>query len=214
MTTHETNLDRRVYAAATLHLEMGNEAFDADGARFVCNRQFPHIYDANHVTHVRCESGPDIERLLARAEQEYDHCGHRRFDVDPWTPPAFVARLVLEGYAAGEGLQLVLEGELRAQPTPCDIRRVETEEQWVVSDVLHEMDWVERCQRLGRPVDLSVPAAFAALRRTTPGDIAHWRTPMGSPSRMPGRGPGLMLLAWSKTCLRTRTTGIVASPRR
>lgn len=168
------DLARRVYAAVTGNLELGNEAYDADGARFVRNRELPSIYDANHVTHVRCESASDIERLLARVEREYAHCRHRRFDIDPWTPPAFVARLVLEGYASREDLELVLEGELRAQPRPCDIRRVETEEQWASSGVLHEMDWGERCERLGRMPDPSVPAAFAALRRATSNDIAYW----------------------------------------
>ena len=174
MTTHEAELARRVHAAVTGNLELGNEAFDADGARFVRNRELPNIYDANHVTHVRCESAFDIERLLARVEQEYAHFRHRRFDIDPWTPPAFVARLVLEGYASEEDLELVLEGELRSQPGPCDIRRVETEEQWASSGVLHEMDWVERCERLGRPPDPAVPAGFAALRRTTPPDLRYW----------------------------------------
>ena len=192
MTSHETDLARRVYAAAAGNLELGNQAHDADGARFVRNRELPNIYDANHVTHVRCESESDIERLLARVEREYAHCRHRRFDVDPWTPPAFVARLVLVGYTSEEDLELVLEGELRAQPRPCDIRRVETEEQWAASGVLHEIDWIERCERLGRPADPAVPAAFAALRRTTPPELRYWMAYVdGSPVAYAWSWPGV-----------------------
>ncbi len=167
-------LARRVYAAASRALELGNETLKVDGARFVRNRRHAQIYDANHVTYITCESDSAVDRLLARAEREYAHCRHRRFDIVPWTPPSFVARLVLDGYTSEDDLELVLEGQLRAEPGSCDIRRVETEEQWVASDALHEMDWLERCERLGRRPDPAVPGGFAALRRTTPPELRYW----------------------------------------
>lgn len=174
MASDRSSLARRVYASHSRSLEWANETFEADGARFVRNRDHPNIFDANHVSHATCESERDIERLFARVEREYAHCPHRRFDVDPWTPPAFVARLTLDGYVADEDLLLVLEGELQARPAPCDIRRVETEEQWAGSAALHELDWLERWKRLGRTPEPSVPGAFAALRRKSPPDVAYW----------------------------------------
>ena len=174
MSLDGSSLAWRAYASYSHSLELANETFDADGARIVRNRGHANIYDANHVSHVTCESESDIERLLARVEQEYTHCRHRRFDVDPWTPSEFVSRLVLEGYSADEDLLLVLEGDLHARPAWCDIRRVESEEQWAASSELHEMDFVERCRRLGRTPDPSVPEAFAALRRATSADVAYW----------------------------------------
>lgn len=174
MSSGRPSLARRVYTSHSRSLELANETFEADGARFVRNRQYANIYDANHVAHVTCESDAQIDRLLARADTEYACCRHRRFDVDPWTPPQFVARLVLDGYSAEEDLLLVLEGELQESPEPRDVRRVVTAEQWVASDALHETDWLERCRRLGRTPDPSVPAAFAAIRRGAPADVAYW----------------------------------------
>ncbi len=174
MPPDRSSLAWRVYAGHSRSLELASETFEADGARFVRNRDHANIYDANHVSHVTCDSEPDIERLLARVEREYAGYRHRRFDVNPWTPPAFVARLTLDGYVAEEDLLLVLEGELRARPAASDIRRVETEEQWAASDALHELDWLERQERLGRTPDPSVPAAFAALRRASAAEIACW----------------------------------------
>src|SRR5258706_13767326 len=50
----QSELTQRASDTAAAYLALGCEAFEADGARFVRNRNWPLIYDANHVSHVRC----------------------------------------------------------------------------------------------------------------------------------------------------------------
>ena len=88
------------------------------------DRRLPDIWEANRVTTVAVVSDEAIEGVLARAEREYAGFGHRRFDLDFTTPPAFEARLVLEGYRAREFLVMVLEG-CRSQPRcPSPVPRI------------------------------------------------------------------------------------------
>ncbi|HEV8575138.1 MAG TPA: hypothetical protein VGR43_10580, partial [Dehalococcoidia bacterium] len=100
--THE--LVRQSLDVNAANLALGHETFEAEGATFVRNQTYRNIYDANHVTRVTASSPEEINRLLARAEQEYAHAGHRRYDVDFRTHPSFIARLVLERYERTDAL--------------------------------------------------------------------------------------------------------------
>jgi hypothetical protein len=93
-------MDSLVAAALAVNqdnLALGNEVFDAAGARFIRNGAFPSIWDANHVDHVTAASAAEIGTLLGRAEREFEGYPHLRFDLDARTPPEFEARLQLEG---------------------------------------------------------------------------------------------------------------------
>jgi ribosomal protein S18 acetylase RimI-like enzyme len=130
-------------------LGLGHEVFDADGARFVRDRRLPDIWEANRVTAVTAASHAAIDRLLARAEREYAELGHRRFDLDSTTPPAFEARLLLDGYQAREFLVMVLDGEWRGRVSAADIRPCTDAQAWAAYDALKRDDWRESAQRLG-----------------------------------------------------------------
>jgi GNAT superfamily N-acetyltransferase len=130
-------------------LALGHEVFDADGARFVRDRHLPDIWEANRVTAVTAASDAAIDRLLARAEREYAELGHRRFDLDSTTPPAFEARLLLDGYQAREFLVMVLDDEWRGRAGAADIRPCTDAEAWAAYDALKRDDWRESAQRLG-----------------------------------------------------------------
>jgi hypothetical protein len=83
----------------------------------VRDRPLPDIWEASRITAVIAASDEAIDRLLAQAEREYADFGHRRFDVDFTTPPAFEARLALDGYHAREFLVMVLDGDAaKARP--------------------------------------------------------------------------------------------------
>ncbi len=154
MPTDSTDdLTRRALAVNQALLALGHETFEAGGALFVRDRAVPRIRDANHVTAVTASTPQEVDRLLARAEREFAGFPHRRFDVDPGTPPAFQARLALEGYGRDEALVMVLEGEPRGEPQPCEIRPVEDEAGWAAHDQLHRLDWSEYTARLGRAGD-------------------------------------------------------------
>ena len=134
----DTELTARACETYGAYLALGNERFEAAGAKFVRNRANPTRYDANHVAHVRAETPREIDALLQRMETEFEGYTHRALYLDALTPPQFEARLVLDGgYRLNPGLELVLEGELQASPQPADIRLVQDESQW---QALYEME--------------------------------------------------------------------------
>ena len=121
---------------------LGHECFAAAGARFVRNTRWPWLLDANHVDTVTAQTPTEIDAVLARAEVEYAHCEQICFDLDARTPPEFEARLRLDGYAPRvEVIVSALEGELRADPKPFDIRPIEDEAGWEAWTTLHALDW-------------------------------------------------------------------------
>src|SRR3990170_218415 len=148
--TAMADLTRQALAVNQAFLALGNEVFEADGARFVRNREIPAIWDCNHVAHVRAATPEEIDRLLARADAEFGHLSYRRFDVDAYTPPEFEARLSHEGYRGGDALVMVLEGGPAGEPKPCEIRPIENEADWQAYEALPEIDWRDYVDRLGR----------------------------------------------------------------
>ncbi len=145
----ETDLARRALAVNQANLALGHETFTDDGGTFVRNRDFPRVYDANHVAHVTAATPDEIERLLARADSEFARCEHRAFHVDFLTPPAFEARLQLDGYQSSQALLMLLEGDVRGVPKPCNIRTVDNDGTWDAFRALHEHDWDEHAARTG-----------------------------------------------------------------
>ncbi len=144
------NLIRTALAVNAANLALGHEVFDAAGARFVRNRALPDIRDANHVTRITASSDEEIERLLARADAEFAGFPHRMFHVDYSTPPAFEARLQLDGYDRSESLVMLLEGALRVDTKPFEIKPVDGDSTWDEFHNLQRIGWAEYTSRLGR----------------------------------------------------------------
>jgi ribosomal protein S18 acetylase RimI-like enzyme len=159
------DLAARALDVDAVNLALGHETFEAGGARFVRNRSFPRIYDANHVNHVTADTPEAINHLLARVELEYEGYDHREFGVDYRTPPAFVSRLALEGYERRDSLVMLLEGDLAGDPPEHDIRSLDTEDGWCAYDELHAIDWKEHMERVKRTEDPSVPEQMRATHR-------------------------------------------------
>ena len=149
----------KAQAAAVVSQELsalGNERFEADGATFIRNRRFPEWRDANHAKYVTASTPREIDRLLERVEEEFEGFPHRRFDLEPDTPPDFQARLVLDGYSRMEDLIMLLEGELRGTAKPVDIRPVRADSDWDALAGLVELEWQEYRERTGdRSADAS-----------------------------------------------------------
>jgi ribosomal protein S18 acetylase RimI-like enzyme len=164
---------RRALATNRALLALGHETFEADGALFVRDRTVPATRDANHVTSITAAAAPaEIDRLLARAEREFAGFPHRRFDVEPDTPPEFEARLQLDGYEQSGALVMVLEGELRGEGGPCDIRPVESEEDWRAYGALHAVEFDEYRAAGGSRPDLR--DAMLRVRRLTSPPVRYW----------------------------------------
>ncbi|MGI8795209.1 MAG: GNAT family N-acetyltransferase [Acidimicrobiia bacterium] len=125
--TSDADLLRRVFDARAAYNELGNTVIAGSWARFVHSAETPNVHDANLVTRVWAGTDDEIDRVLARADEVYGDLRHRKVMIDPDTPAAFEARLVLDGYELHAHVELVLEGELRAPPdASVDVRRVES----------------------------------------------------------------------------------------
>jgi GNAT superfamily N-acetyltransferase len=170
----EVTLIDRVADTTAAYLAIGCEVFEAEGARFVRHRDWPLLYDANHVSHVRCQTEAELDRLLARMDVEFAGCSHRRLDLDPATPSFVSARLTLDGFAPDETLEFVLEGELRATPRPADIREITTDAGWAAYAELQEMDFRETRARQGQAFNPEVAAAFLEIKRSRMGVVRYW----------------------------------------
>lgn len=155
-----------VIATLLGYFELGNEVVPGEGARFVRNPACAEIYDANHGTAVRAATPEAIEAVLRRSDEVFAGQHHRTFKVDPGTPTAFEARLLLDGYAGEAELQLVLEGPLRADPPAVEIRPVDDPADWASLARLTRRDHEEEAAREGRaPHQASVTTAMVATKR-------------------------------------------------
>ena len=170
----KTTLASRALDVDAANLALGHETFEACGATFVRNRGYPLIYDANHVAQIRASTPEEIDSLLARVEQEYDHAAHREFGVDFRTPPAFVARLLLDGYERRDSLVMVLEGDLDARPSDIEIRPVETEDDWREYAALKKLDWLEHERRIKKAPEPAVGEALYAVARLKQPPVQYW----------------------------------------
>jgi GNAT superfamily N-acetyltransferase len=156
------------------NLALGNETFEAAGARFVRNVNVPDVWDANHVDRIRAATPGEIDALLDRARREYAHCHHLRFDVDPSTPPEFEARLQLDGYVAGEGLVSILEGDLVGHARTFDIREVGDASGWTAYGALKALNWAESRERMGQQPQPDVGRRFVAAERGKSPPRRYW----------------------------------------
>jgi GNAT superfamily N-acetyltransferase len=170
----QADLARRALAVNQANLALGHEVFAADGATFVRDTGHPRIYDANHVADITASTPEAIERLLARAETEFAHCGHRKFHTDFTTPPAFEARLQLEGYQLSQAPVMLLDGELQGTPRPCDIRPVDNDAAWAAFFALHQLDWSEYATRLGKSEDETVGIDMARTQALKSPPVRYW----------------------------------------
>jgi len=139
--------------------------FDVDGATYVRNTDVPDIYDANFVFGVTASEPDGIERVLARALAEYPHAAQLTFRIDPFSAPAFEARLVLEGYQRSEALVLVLDGQLRAPLVASDIRPIDDEAGWQAYETLKRLDFTEHATSDGRGHDAGIADRLALSNR-------------------------------------------------
>jgi len=122
---------QQIAATFAFQQSCGHASEDTSLARYVRSPALPDIWVANHVSLVRAQHAGEIDEVLERTEQALAHCAHRMFFVDALTPPAFVARLALDGYTElSPTLHMVLDGELRADRSQVELRAVERDDDW------------------------------------------------------------------------------------
>ena len=152
----------------------GHQVFEADGAVFVTNADFPKIHNANYVRSVTVSTPEGIARLVRRADREFESCGHRCFEVDFTTPPAFEARLVCDGYEPRDFVLMAAEHLLAGRPKPADLRLVSDPRGWIDAKRLKRLDWAEVQRKAGGPPLEIVGEHLADIARLKSPPALHW----------------------------------------
>ncbi len=167
----------RAYGTLESYYELGNDVQDEPLARFVRNDHAPRIWDVNYVSRVRAETEDEAAAVFRTADRVFHGLHHRVFHLDPWTPEAFAATLLLGGYELEDEVQLLLEGELELAHTPpaVDIRLVESDEDWTVLHRLARLDHEEQARRGMHPAfDEGVTAEMVATKRAKAPALHFW----------------------------------------
>jgi GNAT superfamily N-acetyltransferase len=167
----------RAYVTLEGYYELGAEVLDEQLARFVRNVDAPGVYDVNHASRVRAESSHEVDAVLARADEVFGSSHHRVFDLDPWTPEAFPAALLLDDYELEDELELLLEGDLLAPRPPADVELflVDSDDDWNVVQRLTRLDHEEQASRHGHPLwDEGVTAEMVATKRAKAPALRFW----------------------------------------
>ncbi|HJY81446.1 MAG TPA: GNAT family N-acetyltransferase [Candidatus Binatia bacterium] len=156
----------RVSAAYAWQRALGHEAVQDSLCCIVRDPAHPDVWDANHVSGVRASTTAEIDQVLQRADDAFAHCRHRLFVVDPLTPPAFVARLVLDDYQElTPTIQLVLEDSLQANPRDVDLRPVTTDADWQSLYTLVRQDHIEGARTQGMAIPAEVTQGIVTSYR-------------------------------------------------
>ena len=171
----DRRLEQRVVETLEGYYALGNEVIDLGSVRFIRNRAYPNIHDANHGVAVRVETAGEIEAVLEYAEEIYAGYRDRLFRCSPDTPAAFGARVVVEDYALSTEVQLLLEGELSASPREMEIRRAETDSDWDAIYRLLRLDHEEDARRFGDgPMAEEVTRRMLAIYRAKCPPLRFW----------------------------------------
>jgi GNAT superfamily N-acetyltransferase len=173
----DRDLLARVYETLEGYYELGCEVRYEPLARFVRNVNAPLIYDVNFAALVRAGTRDEIASVLDRVDELFDGLPHRVFHIDPWTPPAFEAQLVLDGFEFEDELQLLLEDALSVPGDlpAIDIRLVESDEDWSTVRRLARLDHEEQARRRLHPLwDEDVTTEMVATKRAKAPDLRFW----------------------------------------
>ncbi len=181
---------------------MGGEAVEHPLACLVRCPEHPLIYDANHVGGIRAQTAQEIAELFDACDGFFPaQVQHRKFFVDVYTPQPFVAHLTCEGYGLTTSLQLVLEGDLRANPPEIEIEEATCAEGWLRVAALLRLDHLDEALRDRRdPFPEEVTAGLVAVRQSMSPEMRMWiarsdASDCGFFASWPGRN-GVGMVEW------------------
>ena len=148
---------------------------DEQHLRFVRNLEARSVYDANHIAKVSASTPEEIEQALVRSAEVFEDFEHLCFHVGPFTPPAFEARLCLDGYEEDPTLQMLLEGELQAEPPAVEIRLASSDADWEVIRRLTRLDHDEQASLQGKaPYSEELTEGMTRVRRAKEPALRFW----------------------------------------
>jgi ribosomal protein S18 acetylase RimI-like enzyme len=168
------DLTRIALAVNYDNLGLGHATTSVPGATLIHDERFPLIYDANFVKDITARTPDEIDALLARVEAAYPHTRARTYRLLPGTPPAFEARLALDGYERSDSLVMLLQGDLIGAAKPCDLRLAETDDDWRAFAALKRDNFLERDLPLTDEMREQVAAGLAASNRGKCPPSRYW----------------------------------------
>ena len=172
-------MDPRVRAACAAVRELAMQSLERVEhplVTLVRDASKPDVWDANHACHVRAQTAAEIDEVFAFVERELPgSVTHRDFRCDPETPPAFVAHLLHEGFAASTTIQMRLDGPVAREVPPLALRPLATDVDWQRFEALDREVQEEEAAREGRaPYARSVTAGLVALKRAGAPAVRLW----------------------------------------
>lgn len=147
---------------------LGQRTVQTGRGRLVIDPGHPEVWSANHMSAVRASTPAEIDEALADLEAAFAGMPYRVVDADALTPPAFVARLALEGFEEQPAvIVMALQGPFAAAVPPpgLDIRAVVSQADWQDFRRLHRLDCEEGAE-VGRPMsEALIDGLFDGLQR-------------------------------------------------
>ena len=124
---------------------LGHASAEGRHCHLVSDPQHPALWSANHASAIRAASAEEIDETLEDIEAAFSHSPYRVVDADAFTPPAFLARLALDGWQEQPAVILmVLQGSLPPLAGPAlAVDAVQTDADWAELRSLHELDLTE-----------------------------------------------------------------------
>jgi ribosomal protein S18 acetylase RimI-like enzyme len=141
------------------------DVVEQHGARFLRNDEARTRYDGNHVRCIRDASG--IDGLFEAIERHYAHLPFRSVRLDPFTPPAIEARLLLDDYIHETEIVLAADGALAGRAADIEIRTVRCD-----SEVLERVVALDAPERPDYRDDTSWRDVWALIQRRS--DAFTW----------------------------------------
>ena len=132
----------RATTACAWYNSFGHTVVEAANCAFVVDPEHPTVWSSNHAFGVTASTPEQIDGVLAQTAQQLAHCSHHVVATDCFTPPAFIARLLLDDFRE---LTPVVQMALQAGLAPvrsslAHIRPVQSEEDWPTLYALVEAD--------------------------------------------------------------------------
>jgi GNAT superfamily N-acetyltransferase len=124
--------ERRIAEAYRWHRRLGARVIETPHCHVVADPAHPDVWDANHVDEVTASTFEDIEAVLAAMHAHLAHTNWRVAHTDGFTPDPFLARLAFDDYKEQfVAIQMALDPSTRPPLSPCDLRLVDSDEDWL-----------------------------------------------------------------------------------
>lgn len=147
------------------HGQLGHTQHKLDYCRLVQDTANPDVWSSNKAYAITARADQEIEHLMREVDGVSATLLYRHFVVDPFTPPAFAAYLVLNDYEEQATIiQMVLDGPIKAvvASSALSMHQVVTAADWVTLRELVQQDYAEGGRTQGKILSAAVTDGIVA----------------------------------------------------